>query len=206
MCAHHNVHGAIGQTLERFSHFFARAEARHFGHLHGPLRETIFQGLKVLFCQQGGGRQDGHLFATRDGHKGGTQSHFGFSKAHIAAHQAIHGAWADHVLNDRMNGGILIGCFLKAKVIGKDFVILRAVSKGVAFARSTPCINVQQLGGRIAHLLGRFAFGFFPLATAQAVQRGFVGTDTGVAANQLQLANGHIQRSLVGIFQVQKFL
>ena len=99
----------------------------------------------MLFGQQGGRRQDGHLLATGDGHKRRAQGHFCFAKAHIAAHQAIHGPGADHVLNDGMNGRILVGCLAKAKVIGKHFVVLRAVPKGMAFTRGATCINVQQL-------------------------------------------------------------
>ena len=99
----------------------------------------------MLLGQQGGGRQDGHLFATRDGHKRCTQRHFGFAKAHIAAHQAVHGARADHVLNDGMNGGVLIGGFVKSKVVGKHLVVLRAVSEGMAFARCPSGVDVQQL-------------------------------------------------------------
>ena len=38
------------------------------------------------------------------------------------------------------------------------------------------------------------------------MQRRFIGAHTGVATNQLQLAHGHIQRGLVGIFQMQKLL
>ena len=100
----------------------------------------------MLFSQQGSGGQDGHLFATCDSHKRRTQSHFGFAKAHIATHQSVHGAGADHVLNDCMNSSVLIGCFIEAKVIGKDFVVLRAIAEGVTFACSATCINVQQLG------------------------------------------------------------
>ena len=38
------------------------------------------------------------------------------------------------------------------------------------------------------------------------MQRRFIGAHPGVATNQLQLADGHIQRGLVGIFKVQEFL
>ena len=145
MRAHHNVHRAIGQTFEGFIHFFGRPKARDFSHLHRPLRKAVFQSLKVLLRKQRGRCQDGHLFATCDRNECSSQSHFGFTKAHIATHQAVHGAWADHVLNDGMNRRVLIGSFTEAKIIGKHLVVLRTVSKGVAFAGSTPGINVQQL-------------------------------------------------------------
>ena len=105
-----------------------------------------------------------------------------------------------------MDGCVLVSGFFKAEVVGKSLVILRAVAEGVALARSAAGIDVEQLGRAVAHLLGGLAFGFFPLAAAQLVQRGFVGAHAGVAADQLQLAHGHIQHGLVGVFQVQKLL
>jgi hypothetical protein len=50
----------------------------------------------------------------------------------------------------------------------------------------------------------RLAFSHWPLP--QLVQRRFVGADAGVAADQLQLADRHVQHGVVGVFQVQKFL
>ena len=105
-----------------------------------------------------------------------------------------------------MDGGLLVGRFFKTKGVGKSFVIACAKAKGVAFTRGTAGVNVEQLGGAVADLFCGFAFGFFPLATAQAVQRRFIRADPGVAADQLQLADRHIQRGLVGVFEVQKLL
>ena len=101
----------------------------------------------MLFGQQSGWRQNSHLFATRDSHKRCAQGHFGFAKAYIATHQTVHGARADHVLNDGMNGGILVCGFAKTKVVCKHFVILRAVSERMAFTCSAAGINVQQFCG-----------------------------------------------------------
>jgi len=105
-----------------------------------------------------------------------------------------------------MNGSLLISSFLKTKIIDKGFIVIGRISKGVAFACGPSGINVQKFGCRISHLFCRFAFGFVPLAAAEFVQGGLIRTDTGVAANQLQLADGYIKRGFVGIFQVQEFL
>ena len=128
----------------------------------------------MLFGQQRGGCEDGDLFAASDGDEGSAQRHLGFAKTYIAADQAVHRAGADHVLNYAVNSRLLVGGFFKAKVVGKGFVVARAVAEGVAFAGGAAGVDVKQLGCAIAHLLGGFAFGFFPLATAQAVQGGFV--------------------------------
>ena len=204
--AHHDVHRAIGQAFDGGVDFFGGAKAAHLGHPNRPFAETVHQGLVMLFGQQGGGGQKCHLAATRHGHKGRTQSDFGFAKPHIAANQPVHRARADHVLDHGMNGRALIGGFFKAKVGGKGFVVLRRVAECVAFAGGAAGIQIQQFGGGVAHLLGGAAFGLFPLTTAQLVQRRFVGADPGVAADLLELADRHIQHGLVGVLQVQKFL
>ena len=160
----------------------------------------------MLLGQQRGGGQQGDLLATGHGHKGGAQRDLGFAKAHIATDQAVHGAGADHVLNHAVDGGLLIGGFFEAEIIGKGFVVLRAVTEGVPLTRGPAGVDVQQLGGRVAHLFGGAAFGLFPLAAAQLVHRRFVGAHARVAANQLQLAHGHIERGLVSVFKVQKLL
>ena len=183
--AHHDVDGAVGHAFEGGSDFFAGAKAADLGHLHRPFAKAVHQRLEMLLSQERGRCQHRHLFAARDGHKGGAQRDLGFAKAHIATNQPVHGARADHVLNYRVDGGALVGGFFKTKVVGKSLVILRRVAEGVALAQRAARIDVQQLGGSVAHLLGRFALGFFPLAAAQAVQRRFFGADTGVAADQL---------------------
>ena len=162
--ADHDVHAAVGQADQGGVDFFGRAKAADLGHLHRPLGKAVAQGLKVLLSEQGGGRQKRHLLAARDGDKGGAQSHLGFAKTHIAADQAVHRARADHVLDHRMDGRALIGGFFKTKVVGKHLVVGRAVAKCVTGACRTAGVNVEQLGGHVADLLGRFAPRFVPLA------------------------------------------
>lgn len=69
-----------------------------------------------------------------------------------------------------MDSGLLVGGFIKPEVVGKRLIVTRAVAEGMAFAGGTAGIDIEQLGRTVAHLLGGFAFGFFPLAAAQAVQ------------------------------------
>jgi hypothetical protein len=62
---------------------------------------------------------EGHLLAAGDGHEGRAQGDLGLAKADVAADQAVHGARADHVLDDGVDGGVLVGRFLKAEVVGE---------------------------------------------------------------------------------------
>ncbi len=183
-----------------------RAEAAHLGDLHRPFGEAVHQRLVVLLGQQRGRRQERHLPAARDGDEGGAQGHLGLAEADVAAHQPVHRARADHVLDHRVDGGVLVGRFLEAEVVGELLVVLRRVAEGVALARRAPGVDVEQLGGRVAHLLGGLALGFFPLARSQPVQRRLVGAHARVAADLVQLADRHVERRLVGVLQVQHFL
>ena len=105
-----------------------------------------------------------------------------------------------------MDRAALVGGLVKAEIVGEDFVVLGAVAEGMALARGTPGVDIEQLGRAVAHLLGGAALGLFPLAGAQAVQGRFVGADAGVTADQVQLAHRHVEHGLVGIFQVQELL
>ena len=160
----------------------------------------------MLLGQERGGRQEGDLSPTGHGHKSRAQGHFGLTKAHIATDQAVHRARADHVLDDGVDGGFLVGGFFKAKIVGEGFVVLRAVAKRVAYSSGAARVNVEQLGRGVAHLFGGLAFGLFPLAAAELVQGRFVGAHAGVAANEVQLAHGHIQHRVCRVLEVQELL
>ena len=67
-------------------------------------------------------------------------------------------------------------------------------------------IDVEQFCGAVAYLFGSLASGLLPLTRAQLVQWCLVGADAGVATDQLQLTDRHIEHGLVGILQVQEFL
>ena len=60
----------------------------------------------------------------------------------------------------------LIGGFFEAEIVGKALVVGGAVTEGVAFARLTSRIDIEQLGGGISHLFGSLFLGFFPLPAA----------------------------------------
>ena len=143
MGADNDIHRAIGQTFDGCADFFGRAEAAHFCHFDRPFGEPVHQRLVMLLRQQGGRRKNGNLFATGDGDEGGTQGDFGFTKTYITAHQPVHGARADHVLDHAMDGGTLVRGFFKAKVVGKGFVILRRVAESVAFTGSAAGVDVE---------------------------------------------------------------
>eukprot|EP01036_Dinobryon_divergens_P056940 gene56940-biopygen47182 len=106
----------------------------------------------------------------------------------------------------RLATGALVGCFLKAEAGRKGFIVMRREAVGQALLGGAQGVEVEQLGGGVAHLLGRLAAGAVPLLRTQLVKRRLFRADAGVAADQLQLAHRHIQGGFVGIFQVKKLL
>ena len=105
-----------------------------------------------------------------------------------------------------MDGGKLIGCFVKPEVVGKHFVVSRAETKRMAFAQGSAGINIEQFCRTVAHLLGSLAFGFFPLAATEFVQRSLVSAYAGIAADKVQLRHWHIQRGITRVFEMQELL
>ena len=161
--ANHNIHGAVGQPLECDIDLLCRAKAAHLNDFHRPLGKTIDQRLVVLLGEQRGWCQQRHLLAAGDTNEGGAQRDLGLAKAHITANQPVHRARADHVLNHGMNGGILVRRFIKGEIPGKSFVVGRRVTEGVTLAGSPASVDIEQLGGAVAHLFGGLAPRLFPL-------------------------------------------
>jgi hypothetical protein len=128
----------------------------------------------MLLGQQRGGRQHGHLLARVHRDEGRAQGHLGLAEAHVAADQAVHRPRADHVLDHRVDGGLLVGRFLEAEAGGEGLVVVREKRWAMA-SRAARGRRVEQLGGGVAHLLGGLALGLFPLAGAQLVQRRLLG-------------------------------
>ena len=205
MGADHDVDAAGGQAFHRLLHFLGALEARQLGNAHRPVGKAVAEVLEVLFGQQRGGHQHGHLFTTHHRHKGGAQRDFGLAKADVAAHQAVHRAAAGHVVDHRLDSAGLVRGFLEAEAGGKGVVIVVVQRKAVAFARCALRVQVQQLGGGVAGFFGGLFLGLVPGRAAQPVQLYVVAGVAGVAADQLQLRYRHVQRGAFGVLQLHHF-
>ena len=62
----------------------------------------------MLPGQQGGGGQDGALFAPHHALEGGPQGHLGLADPHVPAEQPVHGPGVLHVVFDLGGGGQLV--------------------------------------------------------------------------------------------------
>ena len=81
---------------------------------------------------------------------------------------------------------------------------MRLETETMAFARSALGVEMQQFGGGIAHLFGRFFLGLFPLAGAQRMQLNRFRIDAAIARNDLQLRHRHIELGPGRIFEMQE--
>ena len=199
-----DVDGAVGQAFEGGLDLLGGAEARDLGDLDRPLAEAVGDVLVVLLRQQRGGCQDRDLLAAGDGDERGTQRDLGLAEADVAADEPVHRLRGDHVLDHRVDRGLLVRCLLEAEARREGFVVVRLEAERETLACGTARIQVQQLGGGVAHLLGGLAPGLVPLAGAEPVQRCFLGADAGVARDQMELRDRHVERGLVGVFEVQE--
>ena len=199
-----DVDRAVGEALERRLHFLRRAEARQLGDLDRPLAEAVGDVLVVLLGEQRRRRQDRDLLAAVDGDERGAQRDLGLAEADVAADQPVHRPRRHHVLDHGVDRGVLVGRLLEAEAGGEGLVVVRLEAEREALARGAARVEVEQLGGGVAHLLGGLAPRLVPLARAEPVQRRLLGADAGVAGDQVQLRDRHVERRLVGVLEVQE--
>ncbi len=131
--------------------------------------------------------------------------HLGLAETDVATDQAVHRFGREHVLAHRLDGALLIRRFLEREAGTEGFVIGLRVPEGIALAGGAACIDVEQLGGDVAHLFGGLALGLLPGFRAQAVQRCQGVVAAGVAGDQVQAGHRHVELGFLGIHQGEEF-
>src|SRR5690606_22697215 len=66
-------------------------------------------------------------------------------------------------------------------------------------------LDLEQLRGDIAHLFRGLAPGLVPLLAAERMQRRGFGRGAGIAVDQVQLRDRHVQAVALGVFDVEVF-
>ena len=161
----------------------------------------------MLPRQQGGGGEDGALLAAHDALEGRPEGDFGLADADVAAEQAVHGPAFFHVLFD-LSGGVELVVRLVVLEAGFKVALPVAVGgKGVARGLPSAGVKLDQL---LRHLLGglfHLGAGALPLGAAQLGQLHlFLVAGGGVAAQQVQLGDGHIEHVRAGILDLEVIL
>ncbi|CCK02190.1 2C-methyl-D-erythritol 2,4-cyclodiphosphate synthase(EC:4.6.1.12) [Cronobacter sakazakii 701] len=159
----------------------------------------------MLLRQKRGRHQHRHLFIVLDRQERRAHSHFGFTEAHVAAHQTIHRQRLAHVAQHRVNRLRLIGRSLKREPFAEELILLFVMLKGETGFRGALGVDIQQLRRHIAHFFRRFLARFRPRVAAKLVQRRVLFGTACVAADEMQRRHWHIELRIVGIGEHQVF-
>ena len=180
--------------LEAFEHrlrLLGIAEARQRLDAHRPVGEAVAEVGQMLLHQQRRGRQHRHLLARLRGDERGAHRDLGLAEADIAADDAVHRAarWPDRSSTWRIacawssvssNGKALANAWYSSSGSGRCEARLRLAAR----------VQVEQLRGHVADLLGGAPARPRPLVGAELVQRRVLGRCPGVAAHQVQRCTG----------------
>ena len=202
--ADHEIDRPGGDAVECRLDFLRRAESRQLGQLHGPFRKAVGEYLEVLLGEQRGRHQQRHLLAVGDGDECGAQRDLGLAEADVAAHQPVHRLARRQVLDHRLDRRLLVGRFLEGKAFGERLVVVRLERERVSLPRCALRVEVEKLRRRVVRALGRLAFRFLPLSTAELVQRRGFGRRAAVATDQMQARHRHVELGVVRVDQLEK--
>ena len=184
--------------------FLAGAKTGQLLYPHRPVCEAIDEGLMVLLCEQGGGHEHGYLPAVVNGDEGGAHGDFRLAEAHISAHQPVHGLSRCHVGEHRVDGDLLIRCFLEGESLYETSELVPVGMKLVARARRPARMTIQKLGGHVESPGGGLLARLLPLGAAELVQRREIRFCSGVTGNKMQRGDGHVELVAVGVFDAEK--
>jgi hypothetical protein len=85
------------------------------------------------------------------------------------------------------------GVSSKGKPAAKRCVVVPPLVELHPFPRFAPGVDLEQLRRDVVGFFPGLALGFFPLFRTQAVQRRVLRIAAGVAADQLQRGDGHVE-------------
>ena len=197
-----DVHGAASRCLRARRSIPCRVRKRDSDlDAHRPVGEAIAKVVGVLFGEQRGGHEHRHLLARLRGDERGAHRDFGLAEADVAAHHAIHGLFAGEILQHLADGLGLVGGFLEREAARERLVFQFALRQRRAALRLALRVQVQQLRGHVADLVGGAFARLGPLIGAELVQRRAFGRGARIARDQVQLLHGHVQLVAAGVFE-----
>ena len=183
-----------------------RAQARNRLDVHRPVRETVAERLVMLFGQERRGRQHGDLPAGRHGDEGRAHGDLGLAEPHVPADQPVGGAVRAEVFDDGVDGRLLVGRGLEGEPVAEAGVVVLGAVEDRARPRRAPSVDVEQLRGDVVGLARGAPLGFLPLVRSQPVQRGVLGVRAGVAGDEVERRDRHVEPGLLGVFEGEELL
>jgi len=146
------------------------AEAAHHVHLDGIARKALHCGEVVLARQNGGGHQNGGLFARQQALHNSAEGHLGFAEAHVAAQQAVHGYRTLHIPLDLLGADQLILGLLIGEGLFKGALPVVVGGEGEAGVLLAGGVQLEQLLGKVGGALFGTLLGLLPCSAPQLGQ------------------------------------
>ncbi len=110
----------------------------------------------MLLRQQRSRHQHRHLLIVGDGEEGRAHRHFGFTETHVAADQTIHRQRLSHIGQYGIDGLSLVRRGFKREGLTEQLILLLVMFEGETGFGFALGVDIQQLGGDVAHLFGGF--------------------------------------------------
>lgn len=143
------VDSSGGEFGEEFADFLVWDEATDLSDCNGIGSHPFAEGIKVLLAEDGGGNQDGSLFAGEDCFEHCANGDFGFTEANVTANEAIHGMGGFHFCLGCFNGGELVGGFFKREGVFEFFLPEMVFGESETFGLVTFGVEAEEFGGVI---------------------------------------------------------
>ncbi len=207
MGADQNIHGAGRGPLEDLADFRPGPEAVDRLDGEGELGHARSEVAMVLFGQDGGGHQHGHLLARVDGLERRADGDLGLAVADVAADQAIHRLALGHVALDRLDGQELVGCLLVGEgglELGHPVAVLGRV--GESGPGGAVGLDVDQLLRQVDHGVGHALLSFLPGRGADLGQGRLRLAAADVLLHQVDLGDRDVELRAFGELEDQRLL
>ena len=202
----HDVHLAGRQAVGDRGDLAVRAHAGHGLDVHRPVGEAVAEGLVVLLREERCRRQHGDLPAGRHGHEGGAHGDLGLAETHVAADQPVGGPLRTEVLDDGVDGGLLVGGGLEREPVAETGVLVVRATEGRSRTGRAPRVDVEQFRRDVVRLARCASLGLFPLVRSEAVQRGVFGVGARVARDEMERGHRYVELGLLRVLEGQELL
>ena len=199
------IDASVRQTVQHALHFLRGPKSRQFRDLERPFGEAIGKELKMLLREERRRHEHGHLLAIDQCDKCGAERDLGLPEADVTADETVHRLALCEIRDHRFDRRLLVRRFLEAESFCECFVVVRLELERVTDASGALCVEIQELGGGVVRLLCGFFLGFFPLTTAELVQRRRIRRRAAVAADQRQARNRHVKLRVLGVEKQHEF-
>ncbi|TLY67470.1 MAG: hypothetical protein E6K45_05410 [Gammaproteobacteria bacterium] len=168
-------------------------------------KRDIAEVREVLLHEERRRREHRHLLAGVRGHEGRAHRDLGLAEADVAADDPVHGPLALQVFEHLLDRLRLILGLLEREGVGEGLVVELAHGEREPRLGLAPRVEVEELRGHVADLLGGALPGARPLIGAELVERGALGGGTGVTADEVQRVHRDVDAVPVQVLEHQEF-